>query len=322
MRLTCAGVWAWATLATVTPAFADEAAWQALMQQAGAARKADKPADAVEPLTAALKEAEAFPEKDPRLVITLAALADTDDALGRFAHSEALYARAIATIEKAAGPNHPAVGALLGRRAADLRKLGREAEADAEDARAAKIGAAAQPAGPEYGGMAATQWAQALLGPERIAAMQTLESRDSEALPVLVELLKSEHAAVRVVAATGLAGLGAEAESALPALIAAVKDKDLNVRYWALSSVKSMRASASSAVPALIAALSTHPSTEPGLEGPERYYADARSLAAEALGAIGPGAKAAAPRLEEVAAKDDSSEVRSAAAAALALIGK
>ena len=40
-------------------------------------------------------------------------------------------------------------------------------------------------------------------------------------------------------------------------------------------------------------------------------------MAAEALGAIGPAAKAAVPKLRELAAKDEESEVRAAAAEAL-----
>ena len=79
MRRIRASVGVCAALTMVTTIFADEAAWQALMQQAGAARKAEKPADAVKPLSGAVKEAEGFPAGDPRLVITLVALADTDD---------------------------------------------------------------------------------------------------------------------------------------------------------------------------------------------------------------------------------------------------
>lgn len=326
MRLLCVGAFACLALARV--ATAGEAEWQALMKQAATARQAEKPADAVQPLMAAVKEAEAFPAGDPRLVMSLASLADTHDALGHFAEAEPLYARAIAIVEKAAGPDHPAVGELLGRRADDLRKLGKAAEADQAAARSAEIGAAQaerdakDAAGPKYQDMSVGQWTAALASPQRMQVMDALLKGDKEALPVLVELLKSERGPVRVTAANGLAQLGADAEGALPGLIVALKDKDLNVRYWALSALKKMGPAAATAVPALIAALSTHPAKEPGLEGPPRYYKDARAMATEALGSIGPGAKAAVPRLKEVAFKDDEPEVRAAATSALVLIDK
>jgi HEAT repeat protein len=172
-----------------------------------------------------------------------------------------------------------------------------------------------------YKGRNAAQWVQALRT-DQMATMDALQSGDKAALPVLTELLKSEHAVVRSTAAGGLRELGEAAVPALPALIVATKDKDLNVRYYALSAIKRIGPAAASAVPALIEELSTHPNSEPGLEGPVRYYKDARSVAAEALGAIGPPAKAALPRLKEVAGKDDDAEVRSAAGAAVALIEK
>jgi len=324
MRLLYVGALACLALAPFATAGEDE--WQALMKQAATARQAEKPADALPALTAAIKEAEAFPPGDPRLVMSLASLADTHDKLGHFAEAEPLYARAIAIIEKAAGPDHPAVGELLGRRADDLRKLGKTAEADQAGARAVKIKAAQaerdakDAAGPKYQGMSVGQWTAALASPQRMQVMDALLRGDKEALPVLTELLESEYSPVRVTAANGLAQLGADAEGALPGLILALKDKDLNVRYWALSALKKMGPAAATAVPGLIAALSTHPAAEPGLEGPPRYYKDARAVAADALGSIGPGAKAAVPRLKEVAAKDDEPEVRAAATAALALI--
>ncbi len=173
-----------------------------------------------------------------------------------------------------------------------------------------------------FQGRTAAEWAQALGSPEGMTAMDALQSGDKAALPVLVELLKSPHSAVRVTAAGGLAELGPGAEAALPGVILAIKDKNLNVRYYALSTARNLGPAAASAVPALIEALSTHPDREPGLEGPPRYYKDARWVAADALGRVGPAAKAAIPRLQELARKDESSEVRDAATKALALIGK
>jgi HEAT repeat protein len=103
----------------------------------------------------------------------------------------------------------------------------------------------------------------------------------------------------------------------VPILAAALADKNLNARYFAASTLKEIGAPSAPAVPALIKALSSHPVTEPGLDGPQRYYKDARSVVAEALGSIGPAAKAAVARLRELAAKDEEAEVRDAAADAL-----
>jgi HEAT repeat protein len=187
------------------------------------------------------------------------------------------------------------------------------------------LGSAVFPAGaeePQYKGRTAAQWAAMIGTPQGMAAMTALQSGDKAALPVLTELAKSPSSAVRVVGVGGLAELGADAAPALPVVIGAMKDKDLNVRYYALSTAKKLGPGAVSAVPALVQALSTRPDLEPGLEGPKRYYADARSVAAEALGAIGPGAAAAIPKLQEVASKDDSPAVQGAARAALASIQK
>jgi HEAT repeat protein len=57
------------------------------------------------------------------------------------------------------------------------------------------------------------------------------------------------------------------------------------------------------------------------LDGPYRYYADARAVAADALGAIGRGAGAAIPALKK-AEQDPQAEVRASATKALKRIGK
>ena len=105
-------------------------------------------------------------------------------------------------------------------------------------------------------------------------------------------------------------------EPMLPALTETVLDVDLNIRYMAILSLKNFGRASAPAVPALIKALDTFPGRTPPLQGPERYYADVRWVAADALGAIGPGAKAAVPALTQ-ALKDASPDVREAAAAAL-----
>jgi HEAT repeat protein len=185
---------------------------------------------------------------------------------------------------------------------------------------ASSLARAADP--PTYKGQTAAQWEAALASSRRMEVSRALQDGDPAALGVLLELAKSPQTVVRLVALGGLAELkaaelGAQAKDAVPILAAALADKNLNARYFAASTLQKIGPLAASAVPALIKALSTHPATEPGLDGPPRYYQDARSVAADALGSIGPAAKAAVGRLREVAARDEAPEVRGAATEAL-----
>lgn len=108
----------------------------------------------------------------------------------------------------------------------------------------------------------------------------------------------------------------ASVKPAVAALSRAVLDTDLNIRYMAMVTLKSVGPYAKPAVPSLIKALDTFPGGTPPLDGPQRYYADARWAAAETLGAIGSDAKDAIPALQK-SLKDPSEDVRAAAAAAL-----
>jgi HEAT repeat protein len=177
--------------------------------------------------------------------------------------------------------------------------------------------AAAADAAPTYKGKTASEWTNELaLG--SIAASRELSEPGKEAVPVLAELLGSDVSRIRSVAAAGLASIGGDAIVPLvDPLGRALSDESLTVRYFAARALRAMGPAAASAVTALIAALDTHPSRQPGLEGPPRYYGDARLLAVNALAAIGPAAKAAIPKLREVAARDDASDVRTAAAEAI-----
>lgn len=258
----------------------------------------------------------------PDMVSALIGLADTCEAQGKLAEAELLQAQVLGMAEKHAGAENPALAPLLEKRATLLRKLGRGAEADRAEARAAAIGAAAAEqekraaAGPRYKGKSARQWVEAL-GQGSMEAFHELSAPGKEAVPVLAEMLGSDVSRVRSVAASGLAHIGSDALAVVGPLGTALKDRDLNVRYYAAQALSRMGAAAAPAVPALVGALDAHPDRDPDLEGPPRYYKDARAVAAEALGAIGPAAKAAVPRLREVAAKDEAAEVRSAAAEAL-----
>lgn len=183
---------------------------------------------------------------------------------------------------------------------------------------AAAILPAATAAGGDatYQGKSAQEWTKELAR-GNMDAFFALTGPEKDAAAVLGEMLGSEHSPVRAVAAQGLAEIAADAVSLAGPLGRALKDNNLNVRYYAAKALGKMGAAAAPAVADLIGALDTHPSREPDLEGPPRYYKDARWVAADALGAIGPPAKSALPKLREVAAQDDEAEVREAAAAAV-----
>jgi Tfp pilus assembly protein PilF len=61
------------------------------------------------------------------------------DNQGKYAQAEPLYRRALVIDEKALGPEHPQVAAVLENYAALLHKLNRDAEADKMEARAQAI---------------------------------------------------------------------------------------------------------------------------------------------------------------------------------------
>jgi HEAT repeat protein len=141
-----------------------------------------------------------------------------------------------------------------------------------------------------------------------------------DSVNVLIERLRASNPGVRGMAAEELGQMGAAAKAAIKPLAKAVTaDEDLNVRYWAARALAAMGPAAGEAVPALMGALRT---TFPdrGLQGPDRYYADARSACAEALGRIGAEAKIALPALREALA-DEEPSVREAAQEAIDRIG-
>jgi len=282
-----------------------------------------QPRDADHILRRALALIEKAGQQDgPEAVGVLVSLAEADESLGWTAEAAGLLQRAVRIVERQAGAQHPALVPLLDRQAAVLRKMGRRPEAEEVETRSASLKAAVEAeaesdtAGPRYQGRTVGEWVRALAGPDRRNAFQALTQSDASAVPVLVQLLGNDATAVRMTAATGLAHVGAGGVAAVPALSTALGDRNLNVRYWSARALAAMGPAAAAAVPALSQALKTHPRTEPDLDGPPRYYKDARTAAAEALGEVGPAAAAAVPLLR-AALQDEEPEVRKAAKHAL-----
>jgi HEAT repeat protein len=151
------------------------------------------------------------------------------------------------------------------------------------------------------------------------AGLLAASAAPDERVAALIERLTSPNPGLRGMAAMELSEMGGAARDAVKPLAAALADEDLNVRYWAASALGAMGAEAKDAVPALMGALRT---TVPdrGLQGPQRYYADVRSVCARALGLIGAPARMAVPALKEAQADTDGS-VRTAATDALTRIG-
>lgn len=119
------------------------------------------------------------------------------------------------------------------------------------------------------------------------AAFLALESLGKEAVPYLVQTLKTTTQTHRLVILTTLRSIGADADAAVPALTELLAGRDEPERVMAASVLASIGPKAMQAVPSLINLLKEK-------EGMGRY------IAAETLGEIGPEAKAAVPDLIEL----------------------
>ena len=178
---------------------------------------------------------------------------------------------------------------------------------------------AASAAEPAYHGKTAEQWMEMLSQSDmeiRSHAFNELTQADQSGGEILLIFLEKPHPGLRNIAALGLHHMAPAYPAAIPALTKAVLDSNLNVRYWALSALKKYGNAARSAVPNIIKAMETYQGKGHALDGPARYYTDARALAAEVLGSIGPDAKAAIPALEN-ALQDPSPMVRESAERAI-----
>jgi HEAT repeat protein len=182
---------------------------------------------------------------------------------------------------------------------------------------------------------------QLLAGPaERAAARQTFLEGGPQAVPVLVEMLRSSDSAeVRWSAADFLGRLGPDAAAASKMLLAALDDPDPHVQSVAVEAVPKVGTPADDAVPALAGLLDTRHApvaayaisnyraqAAPAL--PEltqlladtSQNADARWNAARTIGKTGPPAIDALPVLIEMT-RDSEATVRGNAAEAIGDIG-
>jgi tetratricopeptide (TPR) repeat protein len=87
----------------------------------------------------ALKEAENFPNDDPRLRLTLNNLAETYREQKKYSEAEPFFRRVLERDERVLGPEHPNVAASLNNLANNYRVLGKYAEAEPLYKRALEI---------------------------------------------------------------------------------------------------------------------------------------------------------------------------------------
>jgi HEAT repeat protein len=121
-------------------------------------------------------------------------------------------------------------------------------------------------------------------------ALGQMAPDDPTALPTLIEALTDRQSKVRKAAASALGDLGSEARVAVEALGKALKDEEPRVRWSAAEALGRMGWAAEKAVPALAEALKDEA---------------IRGVAAGALAAIGPDARASGPALAAALADAD-----------------
>jgi HEAT repeat protein len=142
-----------------------------------------------------------------------------------------------------------------------------------------------------------------------VAALARLGRRTREGLPMLAEALGDKDEQVRKIAAAVLGALGPAAKPAIPAMAARLGDESLQLRSNVAEALARLGPAAVGAAPALAKAL-------------KDSDASMGATAARALGAIGPAAKDQAGALAEVTGDAKTpTEVRVACAEAMAAIG-
>ena len=107
----------------------ERATWKANMQAASRVYEQGRYAEAEQQWVAALKAADGFGPKDPRLLASLNRLAQLYHAQGKYTQAERLYQRALAIAETVLGPDHPDLASNLRNLAAVYEAQGKLAEA-------------------------------------------------------------------------------------------------------------------------------------------------------------------------------------------------
>jgi HEAT repeat protein len=236
--------------------------------------------------------------------------------------------------ESAVAPLIDALGAddadLPRRCAAALARIGpkavppliREVEGGSEQRRtgaASALGQMGKPAEPAVPALVAVlRDRRQATGPRREAAraLGAIGQRPAQVVPPLREVLQAESAEVREQAARALGSFPTAVKEAVPALIPLLKDVELFVRIGAAESMTRFGPGSKDAVPAVLEALRE---TKPAERGPTVRL---RCVLVQALGAIGPDAKAASPVLVAMLKdKDEGPPVRQAAMQASVKLG-
>ena len=111
-------------------AVVQDTAWEKYNGAGMAAYAHGRHAEAEKHWKAALKEAEKFGERDPRLATSLNNLGLLQSGQGRYTEAEPLFRRALAIREKALGPEHREVAQSLNNLAALYQAQGNHAEGE------------------------------------------------------------------------------------------------------------------------------------------------------------------------------------------------
>ena len=109
---------------------ANEASWQRYVQSGQLALQRGRHERAEKQFTAALKDAEAMGEQNPRLAITLNLLGEAYRIQGKFLKAEPLFQRALTLGEQSLGKENPEFTRIVKNYAKLHRAQGMESKAD------------------------------------------------------------------------------------------------------------------------------------------------------------------------------------------------
>ena len=119
--------------------FLQDRNWEKHHESGWVAFKGKNYAEAEKQFLVALKEAERFPNDDPRLRLTLSNLAETYRGQAKYSEAEPFYRRVLERDERVLGPEHPNIASSLSNLANNYSLLGKYAEAEPLYKRALEI---------------------------------------------------------------------------------------------------------------------------------------------------------------------------------------